>query len=263
MNRIAERFAELKRAGRPGLVTFITAGDPDRAASQRLLNGLPQNGADFIELGMPFSDPMADGPVIQEASQRALKSGATVDQTLSMAASFRVTDAKTPLIMMGYFNPIYAYGTERFAVKAKESGVDGLIVVDLPPEEDEELNGPARNTGLDIIRLVTPTTDVARLSVILKNAGGFIYYVAVTGITGTASADASKIAPHLSQIRKMTRLPIAVGFGIKTPADAAALSTHADAVVVGSALVKTIGAGKDIDKNLSAQVKELADALRG
>ena len=182
MNRIAQRFAELKRAGRPGLVTFITAGDPDRETSQRLLNDLPASGADFIELGMPFSDPMADGPVIQEASQRALKAGATVERTLSMAASFRVNDTKTPLILMGYFNPIYAYGTERFAVKARESGVDGLIVVDLPPEEGEELDAPVRNAGIDMIRLVAPTTDNTRLPVILKNAGGFIYYVSVTGI---------------------------------------------------------------------------------
>lgn len=269
MNRIAQRFADLKSQNRAGLVTFITAGDPDLDASQTVLNALPQSGSDFIELGMPFSDPMADGPAIQMASQRALTSGASMKRTLEMVRSFRVNDTKTPVILMGYYNPIYIYGTKRFALDAKESGVDGLIVVDLPPEEDHELRDPAHDAGLDIIRLVTPTTDDDRLETILDGAGGFLYYVSITGVTGTASADLEQLRPRLDHIRSKTDLPIAVGFGIKTPQDAQAMSRVADAVVVGSAIVNTIAAipqsstaeAKEI-QNVSGQVKALADALK-
>lgn len=264
MNRIANRFSELKKEGRSALVTFITAGDPDQETSQALLNDLPKSGADIIELGMPFSDPMADGPSIQLASQRALKSGADMKHTLEMVRSFRVTDTKTPLILMGYFNPIHTYGTRRFAADAKESGVDGLIVVDLPPEEDQELLDPARDAGLDIIRLITPTTDDERLTTILDGASGFLYYVSITGITGTASANMEQLGPRLDHIRKQTDLPLAVGFGIKTPGDAAAMARVCDAVVVGSSIVDTVAGIQSNTKtthDVSEQVKSLKNAL--
>lgn len=263
-NRIARKFDSLKTQGRTGLVTFMTCGDPDAATSQSILNALPSWGADFIELGMPFSDPMADGPAIQASSLRALQAGVTLDDVLAQAASFRASDAETPLILMGYYNPIYIYGTARFAEKARESGVDGLIIVDLPPEEDAELFEPARSVGLDIIRLVTPTTDPARLATILERTSGFIYYVSITGVTGTASADADRVATHLAQIRERTSLPIAVGFGISSPEDAAALGRCADAVVVGSALVRTIAdrARSESDHaTLAGQVRALAAVL--
>jgi len=257
-NRIAARFAALKSQKRKGLVTFITAGDPDRAASQAILNDLPHWGADIIELGMPFSDPMADGPAIQAAGVRALKAGADMKQTLEMAKEFRGKNADTPLVLMGYYNPVYSYGVEKFTRDAAAAGVDGLIIVDLPPEEDGELLGPAKAAGLDIIRLVTPTTDEKRLEVILDGAGGFIYVVAIAGVTGTVSASADALAPLLARIRKRTDLPVAVGFGINTPADAKAMAAHADAVVVGSSIVRTIAAKGDI----ANQVKDLLSALQ-
>ncbi len=264
MSRIADRFADLKKRPRAGLITFITACDPDRKTSQAILNDLPKNGADIIEIGMPFSDPMADGPAIQLSSRRALNAGASMKNTLQMVRSFRVTDAKTPVVLMGYFNPIYAYGTERFANDARESGVDGLIVVDLPPEEDQELSDPARDAGLDLIRLVTPTTDDDRLKTILAGASGFLYYVSIAGVTGTMRADAEQLRPRLDHLRKMTSLPVAVGFGIKTPQDAASMSRIADAVVVGSTIVETIAGiagGAKTPQDVAAQVQTLAKAL--
>ena len=263
-NRIAAKFAELKKQNRKGLVTFITAGDPDHVTSQAILNDLPHWGADIIELGMPFSDPMADGPAIQEAGVRALKAGADMKQTLDMARNFRGKDDKTPLVLMGYYNPVYSYGVEKFTQDAAKAGVDGLIIVDLPPEEDSELREPAAKAGLDIIRLVTPTTDDKRLDVVLKDASGFIYVVAIAGVTGTASASAANLKPALDRLRKRTSLPIAVGFGINSPADAKAMAEHADAVVVGSAIVRTIGALQNGDKDkLSHQIKDLSKSVRG
>ena len=263
-SRIAAKFVELKKLNRKGLVTFITAGDPDHATSQAILNDLPHWGADIIELGMPFSDPMADGPAIQEAGVRALKAGAAMKQTLEMANAFRAKDDKTPLVLMGYYNPVYSYGVEKFAQDAAKAGVDGLIIVDLPPEEDAELREPAAKAGLDIIRLVTPTTDDKRLDVVLKDASGFIYVVAIAGFTGTASASAANMKPLLDRLRKRTSLPVAVGFGINTPADAKAMAAHADAVVVGSAIVRTIGALQNGDNDkLSHQIKDLSKSVRG
>jgi len=264
MSRISQRFSVLKDKGRAGLVTFITGGDPHDSSSRAILNSLPSWGADIIELGMPFSDPMADGPAIQEATIRALKAGAHLQQILDQAADFRKNDNDTPLILMGYFNPVYAYGVDKFVTNAKEAGVDGLIIVDLPPEEDAELSIPARKAGLDIIRLVTPTTDDARLDTILEGASGFIYYVSITGITGTATANVERVAKHLDQIRKKTSLPIAVGFGISTPQDVKDMASFADAVVVGSALVRTIGGidgGTKTMAELEQQVKALSAAL--
>lgn len=264
MSRIVQRFKDLESQSRTGLVTFITAGDPDRETSQAILNDLPKNGADFIELGMPFSDPMADGLSIQLASQRALKAGARMVQTLEMVKSFRVNDVSTPIILMGYYNPIHAYGTARFALDAAKSGVDGLIVVDLPPEEDQELSDPARDAGIDMVRLVTPTTNDARLTTVLAGASGFLYYVAIVGVTGTASADVNQLAPRLDHIRKFTDLPIALGFGIKTAADAEAMGRICDAVVVGSSIVNTIEeiqAGSKTVQDVAAQVRDLSDAL--
>jgi tryptophan synthase alpha chain len=240
MTRISSRFAALKREGRPGLVTFVTAGDPDPATSQAILDGLPEAGADLIELGMPFTDPMADGPAIQASSLRALKSGMTLKKTLAMVGRFRTKDPETPIVLMGYYNPIYAMGTERFCVAAKEAGVDGLIVVDLPPEEAQELVPFARAAGIDFIVLTTPTTDDARLPAVLGNASGFVYYVSIAGITGTASASSDAIATAMARLRRHTKLPLAVGFGIKTPQQAAEVGALADAAVVGSAIVTRV-----------------------
>ena len=237
--RISARFDRLKSENRSGLVTFITAGDPDRGTSQSILDALPEAGADLIELGMPFSDPMADGPAIQAASLRALKNGANMKQTLEMVALFRKNDEQTPVILMGYYNPIYAYGPEKFMADAKSAGVDGLIVVDLPPEETE-LRQPVEAAGLDFIYLTAPTTGDHRLPHVVEHAGGFIYYVSITGITGTKSASAGAVETAVERIRRHTSLPIAVGFGIKTPAQAAEIGKFADAVVVGSALVSQI-----------------------
>jgi tryptophan synthase alpha chain len=238
--RIAGRFGALRQQRRGGLVTFVTAGDPDLGTSMEILRRLPAAGADLIELGMPFSDPMADGPAIQASSQRALRAGQTVRRTLGMVAAFRQTDSETPIVLMGYYNPIYVYGVQAFTADAKQAGVDGLIVVDLPPEEAEELFVPATAVGLDLIFLATPTTDDARLTRVLAYARGFVYYVSITGITGTRSASASHVRKAVERIRSQTSLPIAVGFGIKTAEQAAAMARAADAAVVGSAVVAKV-----------------------
>jgi len=245
MSRIARRFAKLSAEGRAGLVTFITAGDPDLSVSAEILAGLPKAGADLIELGMPFSDPMADGPSIEAAGHRALKAGTTLRRVLAMAAGFRKGDTETPLILMGYFNPIYSYGVERFAVDAVSAGVDGVIVVDLPPEVDAELRVPAVVAGLEVIRLATPTTDSVRLPRVLDGAGGFLYYVAIAGVTGTKRAAIGAIAAAVARLEASTAWPIAVGFGIRDPESAAAVARYADASVVGSAIVDRIAHGLD------------------
>ena len=247
MNRIARRFAALRAEGRAGLVTYLTAGDPDPDTSARLFAGLAAAGADLIEIGMPFSDPMADGPAIQDAGQRALKAGMTLRRTLGMVRALRRDDDATPIVLMGYYNPIYRYGAEAFAQEAVAAGVDGMIVVDLPPEEDPELTGPARAAGLDVIRLATPTSDEKRLPSIVRGAGGFIYYVAIAGITGTRSADSAEVAAAVERLRQVTDLPVAVGFGIKNPEQAAAVAHAADAAVVGSALIQRLALNLDSD----------------
>lgn len=263
MSRIAQRFAALRSQSRKALVCFITAGDPDYDRSLAVLRALPAAGADLIELGMPFSDPMADGPAIQASSLRALAAGASMRQTLRMVRDFRATDAQTPLVLMGYFNPLYVYGVARFVQDAAQAGVDGLIVVDLPPEEDPELRVPARAAGLDLIRLVTPTTDSQRLPVLLKDADGFLYYVSVAGITGAASAQASALAEPLARLREASALPVVVGFGIKTPRSVAEIAPLADGVVVGSALVECIaGAGGDPVVAATAFVGSLKTSLQ-
>ncbi|MCZ6447399.1 MAG: tryptophan synthase subunit alpha [Alphaproteobacteria bacterium] len=261
----------LRAEGRAGLVTFVTAGDPDFETSSEILAGLPQAGADLIEIGMPFSDPMADGPAIQASSLRALGAGQNMAKTLDLVRRFRAVDATTPLVLMGYYNPIYRYGNLTFLDDAKTAGVDGLIIVDLPPEEDSELCLPARDAGLHFIRLATPTTDEARLAKVLTNSSGFIYYVSITGITGTRSARPGDVGERIAALRVATELPIAVGFGIKTPDQAAAIARVADAAVVGSALVERIGDGLDAESrpgtNLVAEtlslVKQLAAGVRG
>jgi len=245
--RIEARFAALAREGRAGLVTYLTCGDPDAATFARLLAGLPEAGADLVEVGMPFSDPMADGPAIQAASLRALKSGMTLARTLETVAAFRARDDKTPIVLMGYYNPIYRYGVARFLAAARKAGVDGLIIVDLPPEHDDELCLPALAAGVDFIRLATPTTDDARLPVVLQHTAGFIYYVSIAGITGTKSAALERIVTAVARLKRHSPLPVAVGFGIRTPAQAAAVARVADAAVVGSALVECVAAALDAD----------------
>lgn len=240
MNRIDARFAELKKTGTTAFISFITAGDPDGATSLQLMQALPRAGVDIIELGMPFTDPMADGPAIQAANLRALAGQMTLAKTLQMVRDFRKTDTTTPLVLMGYYNPVYSYGPEKFVAEAAQSGADGLILVDLPPEEDAELRVPAQKAGLHVIRLATPTTDDKRLPVVLGNSGGFIYYVSITGITGAATANEQKVREAVSRIKKHTQLPVAVGFGIKDAAGASAMAAVADAVVVGSAIVQKI-----------------------
>lgn len=268
--RIDTRFAALKAEGRPGLVTFVTAGDPDGETSLAILKALPEAGADVIELGVPFTDPMADGPAIQAAGLRALKGGQTLKKTLAMVEAFRAGDAETPIVLMGYYNPIYIYGVPRFLEDAKAAGVDGLIVVDLPPEEDDELCLPALAAGLDFIRLATPTTDDKRLPTVLKHTAGFVYYVSITGITGAATPDADLVGKAVSRIKSHTPLPVAVGFGVKTPEQASAIAKGADAVVVGSALVDMVRATLDEAGQATANtvpaveelVKALAEAVR-
>ncbi|MEP9354407.1 tryptophan synthase subunit alpha [Xanthobacter sp. KR7-65] len=268
--RISDRFAALKEEGRPGLVTFVTAGDPDGETSLAILKALPGAGADVIELGVPFTDPMADGPAIQAAGLRALKAGQTLAKTLDMVRTFRAEDGTTPVVLMGYFNPIYVYGVERFLADAKVAGVDGLIVVDLPPEEDDELCIPALDAGLDFIRLATPTTDDNRLPAVLRHTAGFVYYVSITGITGAATPDADVVAKAVARIKGHTALPVAVGFGVKTPEQAAAIAAGADAVVVGSALVEVVRRTLDEQGRATANtvmgvealVSELAQAVR-
>ncbi len=245
LSRISRRFAALQAEGRAGLVTFVTAGDPDLETSAGILAGLPKAGADLIELGMPFSDPMADGPAIQAAGYRALAAGTTLIKVLALAARFRAADADTPLILMGYFNPIYRYGVDRFVADAAASGVDGLIIVDLPPEVDAELRRPAVAAGLALIRLATPTTDSARLPRVLEDAGGFLYYVAVAGVTGAKQAAIGDIAAAVGRLKAATAMPIAVGFGIRNPESAAAVARCADAAVVGSAIVDRIAGNLD------------------
>jgi tryptophan synthase alpha chain len=262
--RIDTKFAALRAANRPGLVTYFMGGDPDYATSLAIMKSLPQAGADVIELGMPFSDPMADGPAIQAAGLRALKGGQTLIKTLQMAADFREGDNETPIVMMGYYNPIYIYGVERFLVDAKASGVDGLIVVDLPPEMDDELCIPALKAGLNFIRLATPTTDDKRLPAVLENTSGFVYYVSMTGITGSALTDTSKVAQAVKRIKGHTDLPIAVGFGVKTAEQAKVIGQSADAVVVGSAIVQQIA--NTLSKDGKAQgetVDGVATLVRG
>ena len=240
MSRIDRRFGELAAAGRAGLVAFVTAGDPDYATSLAILKGLPAAGADVIEIGMPFTDPMADGPAIQASSLRALKGGQTMKKTLKLVRDFRRDDAATPVVLMGYFNPIYIHGVESFLADAKAAGVDGLIVVDLPPEHDEEVCLPAAKAGLNFIRLATPTTDDRRLPTVLENTSGFIYYVSVLGITGTKVPDITQVKGNVRRIKRHTDLPVAVGFGVKSAAQAKAIAETADAVVVGSALVSAV-----------------------
>ncbi len=243
--RMKARFADLATEGRAGLVTFITAGDPDSETSAALLKALPRAGADLIELGMPFTDPMADGPIIQAAALRSLKAGHRLSKTLAMVREFRTGDDATPIVLMGYYNPIYIYGVDRFLADARQAGVDGLIVVDLPPEEDDELCVPALKAGLNFIRLATPTTDDARLPAVLANTSGFVYYVSVTGITGSAIPDYGRVASAVRRIKRYTDLPVAVGFGVKNPANAADVATHADAVVVGTALIDVLARSLD------------------
>jgi tryptophan synthase alpha chain len=262
--RIERRFAALKREGRAALVTFVTAGDPDTATSLEILRALPKAGADVVELGVPFTDPMADGPAIQASSQRALKAGQTLQKTLDMVQTFRASDDDTPIVLMGYYNPIYVYGVERFLAAARAAGVDGLIVVDLPPEEDEELCLPALAAGLNFIRLATPTTDDKRLPKVLTNTSGFVYYVSITGITGTAAPDAGKVNAAVVRIKRHTDLPVAVGFGVKTPAQAQAIAQGADGVVVGSALVDALRQSLDANnRGTPKTVAAVADLAAG
>jgi tryptophan synthase alpha chain len=247
MSRIERRFAQLRAEGRAGLVIYLTAGDPDPETSFALFSGLAGAGADLIEIGMPFSDPMADGPSVQAAGQRALKAGTTLRSTLAMVRRLRQADPDTPYVLMGYYNPIYRYGAETFARDAVAAGVDGAIVVDLPPEEDAELAEPARAAGLDIVRLATPTSDEARLPAVVTHASGFLYYVAITGITGTRAADAASVRVAVKRLCRFTQLPVAVGFGIKNPAQAAEVAKVADAAVVGSAIVDRLAVNLDLD----------------
>jgi len=269
--RIRRRFEKLKAANRGGLITFVTAGDPDPITSLDLVLGLPKAGVDLIELGMPFTDPMADGPAIQAASLRALKSGASMIKTLDLVRAFRDSDSETPIVLMGYYNPIYIYGVERFLSDALATGVDGLIIVDLPPEEDEELCLPALSAGVNFIRLATPTTDDDRLPTVLANTSGFIYYVSVMGITGTKAAPEDAVHLAVDRLRRHTDLPIAVGFGIRTAKQVAAITGSADAAVVGSSIVNKIAdqldeaghAGPDLVANVLSFVSELAHGVRG
>ena len=272
--RLDSRFAELKAQGRAALVTFVTAGDPTYEASMEIVNGLPAAGADIIELGMPFTDPMADGPAIQASSLRALKTGQNMIKTLEMVRAFRKNDNETPIVLMGYYNPVYIYGSERFLADAKQAGVDGLIIVDLPPEEDQELCLPAMDAGLNFIRLATPTTDEKRLPTVLTNASGFVYYVSVLGVTGTKAPDATNVSDAVAKIKAQSDLPVAVGFGVRTSQQAEAIARGADGVVVGSALVdavknslddegkpgsQTAKAVHDIVRDLAAGIKKAAN----
>ena len=262
MTRIDDRFAALGRDGRKAFVAYVMAGDPDPERSLEIVRGLPAAGVDVIELGIPFTDPMADGPTIQRAGQRALAAGQTVERTLDMVRAFRAEDDTTPIVLMGYYNPISSRGVSRFLEEAREAGVDGLIVVDLPPEEDDELCIPAQAMGLNFIRLATPTTDDRRLPRVLQNTSGFVYYVSITGITGAAEAQAADVAPEVARIKRQTDLPLVVGFGIKTPDGARAVAGVADGVVVGSAIVERIGRG-DAPKDVLAFVASLAEGVHG
>jgi tryptophan synthase alpha chain len=269
--RIDVRFTELKKQGRAAFVTFLMAGDPDPATSLDIIKALPKAGADIIEIGMPFTDPMADGPAIQAAGLRALKAGMTLRKTLDMVRAFRKSDDATPLVLMGYYNPIYIYGVDKFLVDAKSAGVDGLIIVDLPPEEDVELCLPAMKAGLNFIRLATPTTDDKRLPAVLANTSGFVYYVSITGITGSASADTAVVGEAVARIKRHTKLPVCVGFGIRTPEAAAGIAQTADGAVVGTALVDALRGSLDAQGRATAKtvgtvadlVAALAQGVRG
>lgn len=258
MTRIDAKFAALKEQGKKAFVAYIMAGDPDYDTSLEVVKGLPGAGVDVIELGLPFTDPMADGPTIQAAGQRALDGGMTLQRTLDLARAFRETDDTTPIVLMGYYNPIYSRGVDAFLADAKAAGIDGLIVVDLPPEEDQELCLPAQAAGLNFIRLATPTTDDNRLPRVLQNTSGFVYYVSITGITGAAEAQATDVGPEVTRIKSGTDLPVIVGFGVNTPEKSKAIASVADGVVVGSAIVSQIGAGKPVADVLEF-VKSLAD----
>ncbi|PJE29151.1 tryptophan synthase, alpha chain [Pseudooceanicola antarcticus] len=258
MSRIDAKFASLKAAGKKGFVAYIMAGDPDTDISLEVMKGLPGAGVDVIELGLPFTDPMADGPTIQLAGQRALEHGMNLDRTLDMVRAFREGDNETPIVMMGYYNPIYSRGVDRFLADAKDAGIDGLIIVDLPPEEDDELCIPAQKAGLNFIRLATPTTDDKRLPTVLQNTSGFVYYVSITGITGSAEASAEMVAPEVARIKAQTDLPVIVGFGINSGDKAREVAAVADGCVVGSAIVSQIAAGKPVSEILDF-VKSLAD----
>ncbi|AZL60053.1 tryptophan synthase subunit alpha [Tabrizicola piscis] len=257
MTRIDTTFARLKAEGKKAFVAYIMGGDPDEATSLAVMQGLPAAGVDIIELGMPFTDPMADGPTIQAAGQRALEVGMTMDKVLAMVRAFRAGDNATPIVLMGYYNPIYSRGVDRFLKDAISAGVDGLIVVDLPPEEDDELCIPAQKAGLNFIRLATPTTDDKRLPKVLQNTSGFVYYVSITGITGAATAQATNVGPEVARIKRSTDLPVIVGFGINTPDAARTIASVADGCVVGSAIVKDIGNGVPVNEVL-AKVAALA-----
>jgi tryptophan synthase alpha chain len=269
--RIDTRFAELKQEGRAAFVTFLMAGDPDLATSLNIIKALPQAGADVIEIGMPFTDPMADGPAIQASGLRALKAGTTLKKTLALVRDFRAGDEATPIILMGYYNPIYIYGVAEFLVDAKAAGVDGLILVDMPAEEDDELCIPALKAGLNFIRLATPTTDDKRLPAVLANTSGFVYYVSITGITGSASADTEQVAATVARIKRHTDLPVCVGFGIRTPDQARAIARRADGAVVGTALVDALSGSLDAEGRATAKtvatvadlVASLAQGVRG
>jgi tryptophan synthase alpha chain len=251
MTRIDDTFQRLRAARKKAFVAYVMAGDPDLDTSLALMRGLPGAGVDVIELGLPFTDPMADGPTIQLAGQRALEGGQTLDRTLAMARAFREGDTTTPIVLMGYYNPIYARGVDRFLAEAKDAGIDGLIVVDLPPEEDDELCIPAQAAGLNFIRLATPTTDDRRLPKVLQNTSGFVYYVSITGITGAAAAQTAEVAPEVARIKAATPLPVIVGFGITAPDQARAIAAVADGCVVGSAIVREIGAGRPVAEVLA------------
>ncbi len=258
MTRIDDCFARLTAAKKKAFVAYIMAGDPDVATSLAIMQGMPAAGVDIIELGMPFTDPMADGPIIQLAGQRSLDGGMTLNKTLQMVRDFRAVDQTTPIVLMGYYNPVYSKGVDLFLVEAKEAGIDGLIVVDLPPEEDSELCLPAQAAGLNFIRLATPTTDAKRLPKVLTNTSGFVYYVSITGITGAAAAEANDVAPEVARIKASTDLPVIVGFGINTPETAQGIASVADGCVVGSAIVKLIGEKRPVAEVL-AFVKTLSD----
>lgn len=262
MSRLTDRFAALKAQNRKAFVAYVMAGDPDHDTALEIVKGLPAAGVDVIELGLPFTDPMADGPAIQAAGQRSLARGGSLERTLATARAFRETDDKTPIVLMGYYNPIYARGVARFLEEAQAAGVDGLIVVDLPPEEDAELCIPATRAGLHFIRLATPTTDDRRLPKVLTNTSGFVYYVAIAGITGAAESDAAVVAPQVARIKRHTDLPVCVGFGVKSPEGARAMAGAADGVVVGSAIVARIGAGDSVGQVLGF-VRSLAEGVHG
>jgi tryptophan synthase alpha chain len=269
--RIDTRFAELKKQGRSAFITFLMAGDPDADTSLAIIKALPKAGADVIEIGMPFTDPMADGPAIQASGLRALKAGMTLKKTLAMVRGFRAEDATTPIVLMGYYNPIYIYGVDKFLTDAKSAGVDGLIIVDLPPEEDAELCLPAMKAGLNFIRLATPTTDDKRLPAVLANTSGFVYYVSITGITGSASAETGVVGEAVARIKRHTKLPVCVGFGIRTPEAARGIAEKADGAVVGTALVDALRGSLDAEGRATAKtvgavadlVTSLARGVRG